>query len=228
VATRTRSGLLLWGTAGGVVIGVVGFGAMTLLSHVTSYPSGLRTLDTFRSATWGDGLLLPLLVASLLWSTGSLPPARGERAIAWLGTAVGAGVGLLTQIVWLADPHPATNWTLTSAHHFDFAGWYHACFLVTASGVIAGLFCWVAARLVAADPVPAFVRGSLAVAVLASSGFVVALSLDNVPSPRTVASSATTSAVVVAVGAFVVAAVVIVVLRWMRRRRGGQHPDLGS
>lgn len=52
--------------------------------------------------------------------------------------ALGTAVGVITQYFWLHDARIETNWTLPSPGNFNLPGWYHAAFLVLASGVLTG------------------------------------------------------------------------------------------
>jgi hypothetical protein len=104
----------------------------------------------YRSATWGDGLLLPVLALSLTILASRLPkPNRSWPT--WLSGAGGAAAGALLIFTWLKDPHPALNWTIPRAHYFTAAGKWHAAFLITASGYFAGAWIELLRRLRAAD-----------------------------------------------------------------------------
>lgn len=104
-----------------------------------SHKPHLPGLWDFRSATVGDGLLLPLLLGELAWAAARLGGA-GVKQWRWVvGAAVGAAAaGVATQFVWLADPHPRLNWTLPRPGVFNWAGLYHAAFLVLACAALAG------------------------------------------------------------------------------------------
>lgn len=67
-------------------------------------------------------------------------PVDGESSWAAAASLGGVMLALITQVAWLKDPDPVTNWTLPEPGRFNFAGYYHAAFLTTASGVFsAGL-----------------------------------------------------------------------------------------
>jgi hypothetical protein len=107
-------------------------------------------LFDYRSATVGDGLLLPALAACLVAGIRALPasPAatrpRRLRASIVGATLAGAALGAGTQALWLLDASPRLNWTLPRPHAFSVAGWYHAAFITLACGTFAGLaMAWV-------------------------------------------------------------------------------------
>ena len=116
---------------------LLGFGAMNLFWFTGNHPSGLPGLYFYRSATWGDGLLLPLLIWAL--ARQSVATDGWRRRVAAASTVAGAAAGALTQVQWLASGTTRLNWTIPTLHHFNAAGWWHAAFLVVFSGVIAGL-----------------------------------------------------------------------------------------
>ncbi|MFI1481441.1 hypothetical protein [Streptomyces sp. NPDC020747] len=120
-----------------------GYVALLLFWSFGDHPSGLPGLFVFRSATWGDGLLLPLLALCLrvltlrLRAAEPTPPSRrGTIAVVALA---GAALGCAVVLTWFLDDHPELNWTNPRPHYFNAAGKYHAAFLVLASAAFAGL-----------------------------------------------------------------------------------------
>jgi hypothetical protein len=126
---------------------LVGFGGLLTLWLVTHHEPRLLGLWDYRSATLGDGVLLPLFVGGLVWAVVRLGPAPRERQWACLAAAVGGAVGATSQVMWLQDPNPRLNWTLPAPGQFTLAGWYHAVFLTTVSSALAGLTVLVIIRL---------------------------------------------------------------------------------
>ncbi len=61
----------------GLAVFTFGFGALMLWWFSGSYPSGVPGLFDYRSATWGDGLFLPVFVAALVWTNRKLPTPTG-------------------------------------------------------------------------------------------------------------------------------------------------------
>jgi hypothetical protein len=107
----------------------------------------LPGLWDFRSATVGDGLLLPALLGGLMWAAVRLGSAgAGEGRWPFRAALAGATIGVGSQIVWLSDPHPRGNWTFPKAGEFTAAGWYHAAFLVATCGALAASIVFVLIR----------------------------------------------------------------------------------
>ncbi len=118
---------------------VVGFGAMFLLYRTGSWPAGLRGLYSYKSATYGDGLLVPLLIAILINTYLSLPHYYRDARTLIFAAVPGIFIGAISQWLWLQNPNPSLNWTLPTPHTFNYAGWYHAGFLIMVSGFISSL-----------------------------------------------------------------------------------------
>lgn len=125
----------------GVALALLAFGfvALNILTAVGAGQQGLPGLYTFRSATIGDGVLLPLLAYSLIRSADiRYAWLKQNKKIVLSGTVVACLAGAALQVDWLVNPHPRLNWTLPAPHRFNFPGWYHAGFLVAACGFFAG------------------------------------------------------------------------------------------
>lgn len=127
----------------GLLVLAAGFVALTAFSIWGDYPRDLPGLWSYRSATYGDGIALPLLAGLL--PAGVRSPRLPQVPVArwgWLGAAAGFCVGVATQALWLRDPQPHLNWTLPAPHRFTTAGWWHAVFLSLMAALLSGL--WVA------------------------------------------------------------------------------------
>jgi hypothetical protein len=124
----------------GSAVFVSGFGVVWLMWTMGEHAPELLGLTSYRSATWGDGLLLPIASASLVYAIRRLPPAHREvlwcSAAAVLATLTGAA----TQVFWLLDPSPRLNWTIPAPHQMNYAGIYHGLFLTGASALFAVLW----------------------------------------------------------------------------------------
>lgn len=96
----------------------------------------LPGLYTFRAATIGDGILLPLLAYSLLRSVdlGRLRKSWRQAAFAAAGGLLGVVVGAGIEVYDLSSPTAPLDWTFPAPHRYNFAGWYHTLFLVLAAG----------------------------------------------------------------------------------------------
>ncbi|GAA3776213.1 hypothetical protein GCM10022240_29680 [Microbacterium kribbense] len=129
---------LIYGAAAAVLILAAGFGAMSILYMSVPYDHALRGLYSYRSATWGDAVLLPLAGMALIFAIASAKRASRDWVAGMTGCGAGTIGGLLVQRAWLTDPDVNLNWTLPSPGHFNVAGWYHAVFLVLMSSFFLG------------------------------------------------------------------------------------------
>ncbi|WP_457029236.1 hypothetical protein [Kitasatospora sp. P5_F3] len=130
----------------GGAVAVFGFGVMTLLYISISWPVS-PGLPYFRSATWGDGLLIPLASALLLGLVRRSGGSRTDWKIFAVSSLCGLAVGCLVTWQWLRDPAPALNWTLPVPGRLNSAGVYHAVFLALCPALLAGLFGVLVVRL---------------------------------------------------------------------------------
>lgn len=188
-----------------------GYAALWLFWTFGDPPPGLPGLYAFRSATWGDGLLLPLLALCLrvltlrLRAAGEAPPHR--RGIVTATALTGAALGGAVILSWLLDDRPGLNWTNPRPHHLNAAGTYHAVFLVLACATFAGLTADLVAHLrrAPAEAVRKALTSSWAAAALAcTAGYGYLGYLDATRGTATTGS--TTSLTVMAVAALVVVA----------------------
>jgi hypothetical protein len=138
-----------YGALGALGVLVAGFGALLVFWLSADWPTE-NGLFHYLSATLGDGLLLPLMVAILIGGIASLPATHDDRLRGCAGFAIGTLAGMATQAAWLADDSPSLNWTLPAPHQFNAPGWYHAVFLSLVSGLLLGLAVVAATRVRAA------------------------------------------------------------------------------
>lgn len=122
----------------GLAVLLTGFLPLALLWQFGGYthPRGLFYYD---SASWGDGLLLPLMAAALVWLNQQLPFTAGTT-IRVTGALAGFAAGTAVVSSWLVDPGAAPNWTMPTAHELNFPGYLHAGFLIGASALFAALW----------------------------------------------------------------------------------------
>jgi hypothetical protein len=114
-----------------------GFGAMNLFWRFGTWRRDVPGLWDYRSATIGDGILLPIAAGLLVTAGDQLRPASGEMRAVSAATVTGVLVAAVLQWVALRDNNPQPNWTLPAPHTLNIAGWYHAALLVVASGFFA-------------------------------------------------------------------------------------------
>jgi hypothetical protein len=155
-----------------------GFGVLAVLSLLQPAPEHLPGLWDFASATWGDGVALPLMAGSLAYAVRALPPTRRDAVLAAVAGLAGGGMGVATQVSWLSADAPRLNWTLPQPHHFTAAGWYHAGFLIGVSAVLAALWTVGVCRAAFAVQLEKRAVGALATALAAGVSFVALLALD--------------------------------------------------
>jgi hypothetical protein len=124
----------------GAFVWLTGFGALNVWWLATRHtvPAGMPGLYQYYSATWGDGLLLPVAVGGLWFLTRQVKASQQpiSRRLIVVSTIVGTIGGGMSQVGWLLDPAPRLNWTFVQPHHFTAAGWYHAMFLVVITAVV--------------------------------------------------------------------------------------------
>ncbi|MFD5074265.1 hypothetical protein [Streptomyces sp. NPDC058371] len=183
-----------------------------------TYTSAIPGLFDFRSATWGDGLLLPLLALCLRVSTRRLAaqytPSHRWRAVV-IGALMGVAVGAAVIVAWARDEHPVVNWTIPRAGELTAAGIWHAAFLVSACGCFAGLGTDVVKHLRVADA--AVVQKTLTsswacVAFACMAGYAWLAVADAERADATVGGRA--SLVAVTIGAVLVAAALVRLRVW--------------
>jgi hypothetical protein len=168
-----------------VTVFICGFGALNVASAVMSFSPKLPGLYSYRSATLGDGFLLPLLAYGLIRAIAIQEPwSRRARLVVACAALVGGAAGVATQAVWLTSATTPRNWTIPAPHSYNFAGWYHAAFLSIASAFFAASTAGLWLRVHSEPAGPALSRlrlpGSFAITIppLAFAGL---LALDNVP-----------------------------------------------
>lgn len=204
----------------GLTVLLTGFLPLALLWRFGGYthPRGLFYYD---SASWGDGLLLPLAAAALVWLNQQLPFTAGGTVRA-IGALAGfaAGVGVVSS--WITDSEAVSNWTMPEAHELNFPGYLHAGFLIGASTLFAALwtefFVSLRKAFSVADESGGRVLGSggFALAVGTSLAFGLLAVRDNVGAVEL--TDASRSSVLALVAAVLVLAVA---LAWAARKAAG-------
>lgn len=156
-----------------VAVAVAGFGAQAAMWALGRWPGDVSGWPDYRAATLGDLMMVPLLTGTLLAAVRALPaPSARSRLPVVLGVT-GLLLGSLTQAGWLLDDSPQLNWAMARPHHFTYAGWYHAGFLVAATALIGWLGGSLLPRLRTADRLP-FAR----LLAFSATGFAALLSAD--------------------------------------------------
>ena len=194
--TRTRN-LRAAGIAT-IIVFASGFGVMSTLWGLTHHDPNLRGFTDYLSATWGDGLSLPLAIGASTYACLQLRPANGEKKSARSAGLIGALLGAGTQVLWLVDDAPVLNWTLTAPHHFNTAGVYHGAFVVCGAAYFAGVAALLVCRIRATPraQLPKSVKVATATVLAAVTSFLILVTIDNSASSGTLATTATTAGVV--------------------------------
>jgi len=198
-----------------------GFITLAVFYSVVPHARALPGLFDFLSATWGDGLALPVMSGALVFAIGRLPAASHERPVSVGAGLLGACLGIATQVQWLRDSSPRLNWTLPRPHHFNAAGVYHAVFLTGMCAVTAVLWTVVLLRFARAPGPLAARRDAIAaglLAALAGMVFVVLLVVDSLPD-RSRAGTATVTVAGVGVGLVLVVTAYMAAARVSRGHR---------
>jgi hypothetical protein len=134
------------GPIAGLCTFLAGFSVLWVAWMLNPGPAMLPSLFDYRSATLGDGLLLPLTGTALVYIIDATPGLRNRRAVAGAFLA-GAAIGAATQVVAFADARPVLNWTMPERRQLTPTGWYHAALLTTLSGCFAAFWFTVIRKL---------------------------------------------------------------------------------
>lgn len=119
---------------------VFGFGAMNLFWFFSEQTSSLYGLYDYKAATFGDGICLPLLIASLVYYIAINRPIKSrQKNISIIIGTIFAVLAAGWQAEWLINKNTTLNWTLPKQHFFNAAGWYHAVFFIIMFFLIAML-----------------------------------------------------------------------------------------
>ncbi|MFJ5695955.1 hypothetical protein ACIP9X_19160 [Arthrobacter sp. NPDC093125] len=139
--------MLLLRSAGiALLVLLCGWGALTWYWFSEPQDAKLLGFYDYPSAVWGDGLLLPVLAAVLVYSIGRLPKPKHHYPLA-VAAILGLLVGGLVILGWVSDPNPGLNWTMPAPHYLNNAGKWHAGFLIGASALFAMLWAELVHRL---------------------------------------------------------------------------------
>jgi hypothetical protein len=202
---------------------VLAAGFVTLMVFYLAAPHAraLPGLFQFLSATWGDGLALPVMTGALVFAVGRLPAGPHELPVSIGAALLGASLGIATQVQWLRDSSPRLNWTLPRPHHFNVAGVYHAVFLTAMCALAAALWTAALLRFAQAPGRLAARRDAIAAVLLAALAgilFVTLLVADSIPD-RSRASTATVTVAGVGVGLVLVVTALMAAARVIRAQR---------
>lgn len=133
---------LLEGMLSAFTVLTFGFGTMYLLWRILGSPQGLPGLFSYRAATIGDGICLPILIGTSVAFNkyNELPQNHGNKASIVIVISASI-IAAVLQASWLIRSDTALNWSIPIQHHFNLAGWYHSLFFITMFGIIAYQLC---------------------------------------------------------------------------------------
>ena len=117
-----------------------GAGVLVGMWLLLAWPPYQHTWPDFRSGSFGDLILLPLLTACLIMLGRQVEPVSSSRVPAVLASVIGGIVGALVQYQWWSDPQPPNSWSMAAPQVFSPAGAWHALFFTVMAGLLGGLW----------------------------------------------------------------------------------------
>lgn len=133
---------LLEGMLSAFAVLTFGFGTMYLLWRILGSPQGLPGLFSYRAATIGDGICLPILVGTSVAFNKYNKLQRNCCNRKSLVIAIFASIfATVLQASWLIRSDTSLNWSIPIQHHFNLAGWYHSLFFISMFGIITYQLC---------------------------------------------------------------------------------------
>ena len=109
---------------------IIGFGVLNVCWIFTDKSTGLRGFYEFYAATIGDGICLPMVVASGTYYILVNGIERKDLGKIRIAAMIALLAGVAIQASWLIRDNTILNWTIPRMHHFNFAGWWHAFYFV--------------------------------------------------------------------------------------------------
>lgn len=137
-------GIILKSFLVGLIVFIMGFGAMWLFWNYVTYPAYLPGLFSYYSSSIGDSFFLPIMSSTFtlffLIPDNKVIISKHTKKLIYCIILTGCITGIALQFHWLTNPNIGLNWTLTKPRHFNVAGWYHAVFLVSMFGLVCFFF----------------------------------------------------------------------------------------
>lgn len=133
---------ILVGIFSGVTVFLCGFAVMYFLWTRLGSPLGLPGFFSYRAATIGDGICLPILIGSAVAfrQCNRKLCSHGRRINVILSLAVSL-IAVIVQASWLIRDDTMLNWSIPIQHYFNIAGWYHSVFFIATFGVVTYQLC---------------------------------------------------------------------------------------
>lgn len=133
--------VVIYGIILSVFIFFIGFFAMFLFWINDIQDPDIPGFFSYKAATYGDGICLPLLagcmLAYLLLGYNNLREYIKERKkVSIIIGIVCVVIGMVVQYSWLVSDETGLNWTIPRLHYFTPAGWYHAFYFSFMFGLI--------------------------------------------------------------------------------------------
>lgn len=133
---------ILIGISSGVTVFLFGFAMMYFMWTRLGSPLGLPGFFSYRAATIGDGICLPIMIGSAMAfrQCGRGLYTRDTKINLVLSLAVSL-IAVIVQASWLIRDDTVLNWSIPIQHHFNIAGWYHSLFFIVIFGGVAYQLC---------------------------------------------------------------------------------------
>lgn len=132
----------LTGILSGCLVFLSGFAVMYFMWVRLGSHQGLPGFFSYRAATIGDGICLPILTgAMVMFMQRNKVFYRQRRKVCAIMSLIAALIAVGIQASWLIRDDTVLNWSIPIPHHFNVAGWYHSLFFVAIFGIVAYQLC---------------------------------------------------------------------------------------
>lgn len=121
---------IVLGIIAAIIVFLCGFFTMYIMWIKIGNPYNVIGFFYYKAATWGDGLLLPIMIFSLVGLSFSKKIYAFRNLKLSLVTAFSGVVAVAIQASWLWNKDTVLNWSIPIPHFFNIAGWYHSLFFI--------------------------------------------------------------------------------------------------
>lgn len=130
------------GIFSGFIVFLSGFTVMFLLWIRIGNPLNLPGFFSYKAATIGDGICLPILVGSMVaFNQKNIIIGTYRRKTRFILALVASLIAVVIQASWLVRDDTVLNWSIPIQHHFNVAGWYHSLFFIAIFSIVAYEMC---------------------------------------------------------------------------------------
>ncbi len=137
---------VIFGLIAGISIFVIGFGVLLIMYNYwirTQFVPNLKGLFGYKASALGDSICLPIFIGSMVayvYYFYTHVNFKYKYQLPILAGGLSAFLGAFIQVTWLLNDNIVPNWSIPKAHHFNYAGWYHAFFFVLIFFLVGYLF----------------------------------------------------------------------------------------